>query len=111
MKSHEVRTYTVSYTNDKIGNQNKLEEETRYQKIDSVKSKLLAFQTNKKKNRYSSNSVHEVNSASSADEWVDLDEEEIDSENENNGTTTLSTAVVKSTANPHHLARTQNFIR
>ena len=111
MKPHEARTYTINSTNSYFSSHSKTDDDTHYQKIDSIKSKLLENKTNKKKNSYSSGSAHDINSASSADEWIDLDEEELDSENENMNTTKLSTTAVKSAINPHHIARTQNFVR
>ena len=112
-KPLEVSTYTVNSKNGTTGNPDKILEGTRYQKHDSINSKLLAFQANKKviENGYSSNSVHDVNSASSADEWVDLDDEDIEPENENRNGSSLTPSSIKSTLPPHGFNRMQNFIR
>ena len=112
MKPHEARTYTINSSNSYLPCHTKREANTHYQHIDSTKSKLLQNQKdNQKKTSYSSSSAHDLNSASSADEWVDLDDEELELENEHQSAAKLSTTVVKQVITPHHLTRNQNFVR
>ena len=112
MKPHEARTYTINNSNSYLPCHSKGEDGTHYQHIDSTKSNLLKNQKdNRKKTSYSSSSAHDLNSASSADEWIDLDDEELESGNEHQNTTKLSTTVVKPTINPHHVTKNQNFVR
>ena len=111
MDMHEVRTYSVTHpTRNKI-RENEMEEISNYRAIDVLKSKLLASEGDTNANRNSVNSAQDVNSLSSADEWVDLEEEDIDSENEKSNRHILSTAASKSAIHPLHLIRGQNFIR
>ena len=112
MNPHEVRTYTINNKTSSNGFISQREENTHYQKLKPTKSKTSAI--NKKKNTiYSSGSVHDLNSASSADEWIDLDDDEdVDSETEQQNTSKLMTSsAVKPGINAHHIMRTQNFIR
>ena len=112
MKPHEAITYTINSSNSYLPCHSKREADTHYQHIDSTKSKLLQNQKeNRKKSSYSSSSAHDLNSASSADEWVDLDDEELELENDHQNAAKLSTTVVKPAINPHHLTRNQNFVR
>ena len=114
MDPNRTNTYTINSTNTRNTRDKKKENNSHFQKMDSVKSKILENQGCKKKSqRYSSNgSIHDINSASSADEWIDLDEDELEPENTNqNDKNELTTAAVKSNINPHHLPRAQNFIR
>ena len=110
MNPHEARTYTINNQTSQIGFNSQKIGDTHYQKVKPTKSKMS---TNKKKNSvYSSGSIHDLNSASSADEWIDLeDDEEVDSDNEQQNSTKLISSAVKPGLNPHHLMRTQNFIR
>ena len=109
--THELRTYSVTHpTHNKI-RENEMEEISNYRAIDVLKSKLLASKADTNANRNSVNSAQDVNSISSADEWVDLEEDDIDSENENSSRHRLSTAAPKSAINPLQLVRGQNFIR
>ena len=106
--THELRTYSVTHpTHNKI-RENEMEEISNYRAIDVLKSKILASKADTNANRNSVNSAQDVNSLSSADEWVDLEEDDIDSENENSR---LSTAAQKSAIHPLQLVRGQNFIR
>jgi hypothetical protein len=112
MHPHEARTYTINSSNSFLPCHSKREADTHCQHIDSTKSKLLQNpKENRKKTSYSSSSAHDLNSASSADEWVDLDDEDLELENEHQNTAKLSTSVVKPAITPHHLARNQNFAR
>ena len=111
MDTHEIRTYSVTQPTDHKVNKKEREETMNYRTIDALKSKLLASKTDTKANNNSLNLMQDVNSTSSADEWVDLDEEEIDSENENSNQHIVSTAASRSAIHPLHLSRGQNFIR
>ena len=112
MNPHEARTYTINNKTASISVNGQKDENTHYQKLKPTKSKTSTI--NKKKNSiYSSGSIHDLNSASSADEWIDLeDDEDVDSDIEQqNSTKLIASSVIKPGHNAHHMLRTQNFIR
>ena len=111
MKSQQARTYTINGSNSEYLNHNTREADTFYQRIDSSKFKSVQNQINKKKQNNCSVASNDINSMSSADEWVDLDEEEFESENDNQNNSRLISASKKSGINPNQLGRSQNFIR
>ena len=111
MSPHEARTYTINHTPTKLGFSGQIEENTHYQKVKPAKSKMST--TTKKRNaNYSSGSVHDLNS-SSADEWIDLeDDEDIDSDtDQQNSSKLITSSAAKPGLNAHHIMRTQNFVR
>ena len=111
MKSQQARTYTINGSNSEYLNHNTREADTFYQRIDSSKFKSVQNHINKKKPNNCSGASNDINSMSSADEWVDLDEEELESENDNQNNSRLISASKKSGINPNQLGRSQNFIR
>ena len=111
MKSQQARTYTINGSNSEYLNHNTREDDTCYQRIDSSKLKSVQNHINKKELNYSSGASNDMNSMSSADEWVDLDEEELESENDNQSNSRLVSTSKKSGINPNQLGRSQNFIR
>lgn len=112
MNPHKARTYTINNKTSSISLNGQKDENTHYQKLKPTKSKTSTI--HKKKNSiYSSGSIHDLNTASSADEWIDLeDDEDVDSDIEQqNSTKLIASSVIKSGHNAHHMLRTQNFIR
>ena len=111
MKNQQARTYTINVSNSEYLNHNTREDDTCYQRIDSSKFKSVQNHINKKKPNYSSGACNDINSMSSADEWVDLEEEELESENDNQNSSRSVSTSKKSGINPNQLGRPQNFIR
>jgi len=111
MKNQQARTYTINGSNSEYLNHNTREADTFYQRIDSSKFKSVQNHINEKKPNNCSVASNDINSMSSADEWVDLDEEELESENDNPNNSRLVSSSKKSGINPNQLGRSQNFIR